>query len=53
MIEPENHTLALLREMRADAARRHAEMRQRLDRREKRPDAMHGNGVGALEAARA
>ena len=60
MAEPENHTLALLREMRAlmEAQQRETramieelqeQNRARFDRIEKRLDAMHLNGAKALK----
>lgn len=49
MIEPENHTLALLREMRAEQQAFRQETRERFDRLENRIGAMHLNGVKALK----
>ena len=47
MTEPENHTLALLREMRAEIAASEARTREQLDRIEKRLDAMQQDGIKA------
>lgn len=53
MSEPENHTLALLREMRAefraDQKALREEVSARFDRLERRIDAMHANGLKALQ----
>lgn len=53
MTELENHTLVLLREMRAEMREEFAKVRgeadARLDRIEKRLDAMHRNGLKALK----
>ena len=60
MADPENHTLALLRELRAamqateerlssQIAASEARMTERTERIEKRLDAMHLNGVKALK----
>jgi tetrahydromethanopterin S-methyltransferase subunit G len=49
MSEPENHTLVLLREMRAEINARFDRVEQRLDGVEKRLDSMHANGVKALQ----
>ena len=49
MSEPENHTLALLREMRSVIDAHQNENRARFDRLEKRLEAMHINGTKALK----
>lgn len=52
MAEPENHTIVLLREIRADIARltdKIDKVEERLDHMSKRLDAMHLNGMKALK----
>ena len=49
MTEPENHTLVVLREMRAEIVAWRKESTERFDRIEKRLDPMHANGVKALK----
>lgn len=49
MTEPDNLTLVLLREMRADMNARFDEMDRRLADMQKRLDAMHLNGMKALK----
>lgn len=55
MAEPENHTLVLLREMRAELDRRHQEVLARMDAEfaavNKRLDAIHQNGIKALKGS--
>ena len=48
MAKPENLTLVLLREMRAEMDRRHEEMQAQFAAVNKRLDAMHANGIKAL-----
>ncbi len=54
MAEPENHALVLLGEMRAelrdDFAKSRRETAARFDSIDERIDALHANGVKALEA---
>lgn len=49
MVDPENRTLALLREMREELASMRQETNARFDKVDKRLDAMHLNGMKALE----
>ena len=49
MVDPDNHTLALLREMRAEMQARFDEIERRFDRIEKRLGGMHENGIEALK----
>jgi vacuolar-type H+-ATPase subunit D/Vma8 len=50
MSEPENHTLALLREMRADLERRHDAVTAEFAAIRRQLETMNANGVKALRS---
>ncbi|NNM71215.1 hypothetical protein [Enterovirga aerilata] len=49
MAEPENHTLALLREMRTDMDRRHSEITAEFAAIREQLDKMQANGLEAMK----